>query len=71
MRIALNETAEKKLCDVSRHGVSSRTNRLQRLLSEMKYKDDWKTTLRKEGLLSDNLVADELLLHSKPPGVWN
>ena len=70
-RIALKRTAEKKFCDVSRHGVLSRTNRLQLLLSEMKYKDDWKTTLRKEELLSDNLVADELLSHSKPPGVWN
>ena len=70
-RIALNKTAEKKFCDVSRHVVLSRTDRLQRLLSAMEYMDEWKTTLHKEELLSNNLVAEKMRLHRKPPGVFN
>ena len=67
MRIALNETAEKKICDVSRRGVLSRINRLQRLLSAMEYMDEWKTTLHNEELLSNDLVHEEMRLHTKPP----
>ena len=74
-RNALKRTAEKKFCDVSRHGVLSRTNRLRRLLRALNYMEEWNTTRVNEDMRYINGVA-EVMRHNtsrntRPPGMFH